>query len=57
MVLNANLPQLLGGFVVGQFETNGAFILLLLWDETNKHKVKMRFIILIEHKKRDWPQR
>lgn len=38
VMLNADLPQLLGGFVVGQLEANRALVLLLLW---GKKEMKM----------------
>lgn len=38
VMLNADLPQLLGGFVVRQLEANRALVLLLLW---GKKEMKM----------------
>lgn len=43
VMLNADLPQLLGGFVVRQLEANCALILLLLWRKKESNTIATNF--------------
>lgn len=43
-MLHTHLPQLLGGFVIGQFETDGALILLHLAGNKLQSRFRSRLV-------------